>query len=216
MRRHVVLFISGVVCLLLLVVTFFAFVSTLVEAYRVQRIHGQSEVRLHLSDGSIVLTSFRRADSAFRARWDTYWLLPGALEGTVSDLAAAATTRRGFGPVRWLVGTIGGADFTLLRFPFWPLLLVLPVPPIWWGVVAYRAHQKRGLPLCPVCGYDLSGCVKRCTECNWTMPYPLALRLAIRRETLRRMVPPEPSRPVTTSVLLRTKRPAASAAGSVR
>jgi hypothetical protein len=207
MRRHVVLLISGAICFVLLALTSFAFVATVDDAFRIQRIHGQSEVRLHLLDGSILLTSYRRPENTFRARWDTYWISPGALDADVSKLTTAATTRRGFGPVRLLVGRTGSADFTLLRLPFWPLLLLLPIPPVWLAVVAYREYQRRGLPLCPVCGYDLSGCIKRCTECNWTMPYPLVLRLAIRREALRRLTPAEPAKLPASSLgrRMRTK-----------
>ena len=215
MRRHVVLLISGALCLLLLVFTFIAFVATVGEAFCIQRIHGQSEVRLHVFDGSVSLTWYRRTENAFRVRWDWYWLSSTALEDHVSDLSTAAIKRRGIGPVRWLMGKAGTADFTVLRLPFWPLLLLLLIPPVWLAVVAYHAHQKRGLPLCPVCGYDLSGCIKRCAECNWTMPYPLVLRLALRREALRRMTPVAPPASTASSVLRKIKKPAESSVGSV-
>jgi hypothetical protein len=109
------------------------------------------------------------------------------MEQYLKQQSDAATTRRGFGPLRLLSGTHGAATtFSLVRVPFWPLLLVLPIPLLWLCRAAQLAHRQRGMPLCPACGYDLTGCLKRCAECGWTMPYPLALSLALRRDALNR------------------------------
>ena len=47
------------------------------------------------------------------------------------------------------------------------------------------------------------------------MPYPLVLRLALRREALRRMTPVEPPAPHASSVVRKIKKPAEPSVGSV-
>lgn len=211
MRRHVVLIIVAALCLPLLVLVAVATFSTLEEAHVIQRREGRSHVQLYTFNGAIVLVSARREDSSFFTRLDTFWIPHGQLETIVTDHANAAATRRGFGPVRLLSGTIGTTTFSMLRLPFWPLLILLPVPLVWLAAVAYRTRATRGLPLCPQCGYDLSGCIKRCAECNWTMPYPLALKLGLRRDARRRAAAAASARAPRT---VKTTKPTDQSVGS--
>jgi hypothetical protein len=183
------------------------------EAYVIQRTEGRWTGRLQVLDGSLVLVSARGEESSFRTRWDAHWTTSDQVETYVTEHANTATTRRGFGPVRLLSGAIGTTTFSMLRLPFWPLLVVLPAPLVWLCVVTYRAQAKRGLPLCPQCGYDLTGCVKRCTECNWTMPYPLALKLSLRRDARRRATEAASAR---ASRSAKRTKPTESSVGSTR
>jgi hypothetical protein len=185
-RKHPVLIVATGICAPLLLFVTLVLFSTWYDGYGVRRVDGRADVRVHLHGGICTITASRTDGNIFFLRWDDYWLTSSEVGAHEKKHFDGATTRRGFGPVRMLSGTVGTSTFSLLRFPFWPLLLVLPIPLVALCVVGFRGHKDQGLHLCPDCGYDLTNCIKRCAECGWTMPYPLVLRLALARDVRKR------------------------------
>jgi hypothetical protein len=214
MRRRVGLLITSGIAAPLLCVTLFALVTTWSEAYVLWRHDGPSVVRAQLHGGVAILTFSRDPNSRAFTRWYSDWVSTAGADKHLQEHDAAATKRRGFGPLRLLSGTRGAAaTFSLLRVPFWPLLLVLAIPVVRLCFVADLLHRKSGLPLCPACGYDLTGCVKRCAECGWTMPYRLVLTLALRRDARNRQFAATQSARVKATIRGK-KKPTESSVGS--
>ena len=221
-RRHPFLLIAAAVCTPILLVGVLTLPATWYEVYSIRRLDGRSDVRIHIFRGACTLTASRSDASAYFPRSETYWITPDELETHHKRHFDGATERRGFGPVRRLSGTLGLSTFSMLRFPLWPFLLALPAPIVALCVVQFRADKHRGQPLCPKCGYDLTGCVERCTECGWTMPYPLALRLALVRDVRTRRKPVSRTAPGSllvdrkTTEPRETTKPTDESVGSVR
>ena len=221
-RRHPSLVLAAALCTPILFVGLLMLAATWYDVYSISRLADRSDVRIHIYRGACTLTASRNDASAYFPRLETYWITPDRLEAHHKKHFDGATDRRGFGPVRRLSGTLGVSTFSMLRFPLWPLMLVLPIPIVTLCVVQFRADKHRGAPLCPKCGYDLTGCVERCTECNWTMPYPLALRLALVRDLRTRRKPVSRTAPGSLLVAhkmtkpLETTKPTDESVGPVR
>ena len=67
----------------------------------------------------------------------------------------------------------------------WALLCLCLLPPAAYGVWRRRAARRLTWDQCPQCAYDLAGCLDRCSECGWVVPYHKKFALALRRERSR-------------------------------
>ena len=61
------------------------------------------------------------------------------------------------------------AGWTVM-FPYWLAALLTAAPALAWLESARRTRRRRGLDLCPACGYDLRATPGRCPECGMMAP----------------------------------------------
>jgi hypothetical protein len=63
------------------------------------------------------------------------------------------------------------SDYRFVTLPYWALVAMLAVAPVWAFVGALRRRRRRRRPeLCAVCGYDLRASPYRCPECGAAKP----------------------------------------------
>jgi hypothetical protein len=73
---------------------------------------------------------------------------------------------------RWAHDTSysSGGYWRWRRFPWWPICVLLSLPPLLHAWRLARRRRRGASGLCPSCGYDLRATPGRCPECGHTPP----------------------------------------------
>ncbi len=53
-----------------------------------------------------------------------------------------------------------------IAFPAWLPVVMFAIPPAMWVIFWRRRRRRRGIGLCPQCGYDIRATPQRCPECG--------------------------------------------------
>ena len=59
-------------------------------------------------------------------------------------------------------------SYTLLILPFWVIMILFSIAPVYVITPVYRRRRRKNLGLCLKCGYDIRASEERCPECGTT------------------------------------------------
>jgi hypothetical protein len=105
------------------------------------------------------------SDGRFRV-YESKWALP-----LHDDLDFKPTPVPSFLGFRCsFVGEPDSYGYSYANVPYWSVVLLLSVTPLWWLIRAVVHRRRRRIGLCSKCGYDLRASKDRCPECGMPIP----------------------------------------------